>query len=164
MSFEGVRRRLRARVWRALLLPVLGALLLAPPAQAATGLVVKRSSHTVAVTLDRLEGVLRAKGMRIIARIPHAKAAAGVGVVLPPMELLLFGNPKLGSQLMLRNTTVAIDLPMKALAWQDGSGQVWLGYNAPAYLARRHHISEHNPVILKMTQALAALTDQAAGP
>jgi len=163
-SYKGGGWKPRCRVRNFFLILVFGALLLTPRAEADAGLVVKRSSHSVAVTLDRLETVLKAKGMRIIARIPHAKAAASVGIELRPMELLLFGNPKLGSQLMLRSPTVAIDLPIKALAWEDASGQVWLAYNAPAYLARRHHISERDPVILKMTKALAAFSDRAVGP
>ena len=116
-------------------------ILVSPVALADSGLVSVKSAHSVPVTLDRLEAVLKKKGMKIFNRLNHAKGAESVGVDLRPTELLLFGNPKIGSPLMTCAQSVAIDLPQKALAWEDAKGQVWLSYNAPVYLASRHSIS-----------------------
>ncbi len=105
---------------------------------AAEGLVRIASPFTVAETLDRLAAVVREHGGTVFARIDHAAAAADVGLAMRPTQVLVFGNPKVGTPVMQAAPTLAIDLPFKALGWQDKAGQVWLGYNSPEYLARRH--------------------------
>jgi len=104
----------------------------------AEGLISTRSSHGAKETMDRLEAALRANGVTIFARIDHAAGAASVGEDLRPTELLIFGNPKGGTPLMQAQQTIGIDLPLKALVWQDAAGGVWLSYNDPAWLAQRH--------------------------
>ncbi|HQV47491.1 MAG TPA: DUF302 domain-containing protein, partial [Nitrospira sp.] len=104
-------------------------------------LVTKQSHYTVAETIDRIARAVTDKGMLLFARINHADEARKVGLEMPPTELLLFGNPRGGTALMLAAPTVAIDLPMKALAWQDQVGRVWLTYNAPALLPVRHGLA-----------------------
>ena len=128
-----------------------------------TGLVVKQSRYSVAETLDRLEKALTEKGITVVTRWNHAEKANAVDIPLRPTELLIFGNPKLGSQLFTSQQTAGIDLPMKALAWEDAEGDVWLGYNDPQYIADRHHIADRAEVVTKMTGALNKLTDVATG-
>ncbi|MDY6980279.1 MAG: DUF302 domain-containing protein [Pseudomonadota bacterium] len=125
------------------------------------GLVVKPSPHSAAETLDRLENVLKKKGIGIVTRWNHAEKAAGVDIPLRDTELLLFGNPALGSHMFTSEQTAGIDLPMKALAWEDADGQVWLGYNDPQYIADRHGIDDRAEVIKKMQGALDKLSDAA---
>lgn len=125
------------------------------------GLVVKQSPHSAAETLDRLENVLKKKGISIVTRWNHAEKAAGVDIPLRDTELLLFGNPALGSHMFTSQQTAGIDLPMKALAWKDENGQVWLGYNDPLYIADRHGIEDRGDVIKKMQGALDKLSDAA---
>ncbi|MEE9595217.1 MAG: DUF302 domain-containing protein [Acidiferrobacterales bacterium] len=150
---------------RGLTLAVLIAgLVVISPAGYASGLVLTRSSHSVGETLDRLETVLRNKGLRIFARIDHGAGAKDVGVDLRPTQLLLFGNPKLGSQLFTSNQLAGIDLPMKALVWEDAQGQVWLAYNDPGYIAARHDIEDRPGVISKMSSAMKKLTSKATQP
>lgn len=127
----------------------------------AGGLMLTRSHHSVSQTLDRLEAALRAKGLKIFARIDHGAGAGAAGVSLRPTQLLIFGNPKLGSQLFTSNQTAGIDLPMKALAWEDAEGQVWVAYNDPRYIADRHRIRNRAAVIQKMSGALKKLVGQA---
>ncbi|MBK1697266.1 DUF302 domain-containing protein [Rhodovibrio salinarum] len=128
---------------------------------AGDGMIVKRSPHPVGVTLDKLESVLKQNGIRVFARIDHAAGAERVGLELPATQLLIFGNPKLGTPLMQAGPTVALDLPMKALAYVDADGAVRLVYNDPAYLAERHGITGQDALIDKMTRALDKLTDAA---
>jgi uncharacterized protein (DUF302 family) len=139
-------------------------LLTTTPAAADQGLITKRSPHSVETTLDRLENVLREKGMTIVLRWRHHEGAEKAGLELRPTELLVFGNPKLGTQLMTSGASAGIDLPMKALAWQDAQGQVWLAYNDPAYIAQRHGITDREAVIKKMSGALKKFTDAAVSP
>jgi uncharacterized protein (DUF302 family) len=127
------------------------------------GLVKIKSEHSVKVTLDRLEKVLKSKGITIAMRWNHSAKAKKVGIEMRDTELLVFGNPKLGSHIMTAEQTAGIDMPLKALAWKDASGQVWLGYNDPAYIAKRHHITDREDVVKKMSNALAAMTAKAAG-
>ncbi|MDX1606812.1 MAG: DUF302 domain-containing protein [Candidatus Competibacterales bacterium] len=129
--------------------------LLTLPAVAADGLISVRSPHDVATTLDRLEAVLGDKGMTVFTRIDHAAGAADTDQTLPPTALILFGNPRVGTPLMQCSRSVAIDLPQKMLAWEDADGQVWLGYNDPAYLDRRHGLSGCAAVLEKVSAALA---------
>ena len=126
---------------RQFLLIVLTIILTMSLAYADNGLIDVKSSYAVNKTADRLETVLKAKGMTIFARINHSEGAKKAGIELPATELIIFGNPKVGSPLMQCNRTVGIDLPQKALIWQDENGQVWLSYNDPQYLAKRHGLS-----------------------
>ncbi len=125
-------------------------------AQTGNGMVAIKSAHSVADTADKLEGILKNKGMKVFARIDHAAGAASVGNDLRPTQLVIFGNPKVGSPLMLCAQSIAIDLPQKALIWEDESGQVWLGYNDPAYLQERHSVQVCDPVLAKVSKALGA--------
>ena len=106
------------------------------------GIISKRSGYSVAETLDKLSDVLRERGIQVFARIDHSGEAAKVGLKMPPTEVLIFGNPKGGTPVMLAAPTSAIDLPLKALAWEDGDGQVWLSYNDPDYLKRRFGVDD----------------------
>ncbi len=131
------------------------------PAHAADDLVVKPSAHGVGETLDRLETILKKNGLTIFARIDHTAGAKKAGMDMKPTQLLLFGNPKMGTPLMLSNRRIGIDLPIKVLAWQDEGGAVWIAYNDPAFLKSRHAITDRDPVFGKMTSALGKLTDAA---
>ena len=122
---------------------------------AAEGLIAVKSPYSPKETMDRLEIVLKEKGMTIIARIDHAAGAAKVGKQLRPTEVLIFGNPQGGTPFMECDQTVGIDLPLKALVWEDGSGQVWLGYNDVTYIAGRHGVPQC-PVVGILKQALAS--------
>ena len=119
------------------------------------GLIKIRSNHSVNETLNNLEAVLDKKGMTIFKRVDHAAGAQKAGLALRPTELLIFGNPKVGTPLMLCSQTAAIDLPQKALVYKDESGQVWLTYNDPSYMAKRHDIKDCNTTIQKIANALA---------
>ncbi len=143
---------------------LLSILLCSGAALAANGLVTVQSSHSVAETGDRLEKVLAEKGMTVMARINHAAGAEKAGMDLPATELVIFGNPKVGTPLMQCSRTVAIDLPQKALIWEDAEGQVWLAYNDPEYLGARHDLGEAcAPVLAKVSKALAAFAAAATG-
>ena len=102
------------------------------------GLTICASRHGPKETLDRLVAAMTARGMTILARIDHAAAAAKVGMELRPTDVVMFGNPRGGTPLMQAVQTMGIDLPLKALVWQDEAGKTWLGYNDPKWLARRH--------------------------
>jgi uncharacterized protein (DUF302 family) len=128
---------------------------------AGNGLVSIKSHHSVKVTLDRLEAALRVKGITIVTRWSHDAGASKAGIALRPTELLIFGNPKLGSHMFTSEQTAGIDLPMKALAWQDEKGQVWLSYNDPQYIADRHGIQDRPEIVKKMSGALGKLTAKA---
>lgn len=130
-------------------------------AQAADGLVNVKSQHSVQATADKLETVLKQKGMTVFARVDHSAGAAKVGKTLRDTQLVLFGNPKVGTPLMQCAQSVAIDLPQKALIWKDESGQVWLSYNDPAYLATRHQIQGCDEVVKKVSGALAKFSQAA---
>lgn len=130
-------------------------LMLIPHAQAdGEGLIKIKSAHSVTATADRLQEVLISKGMKVMNRIDHAAGAASVGEPLPPTELLIFGNPKVGTPLMRCSPTIAIDLPQKALIWEDKNGQVWLAYNDPKFLALRHDTRGCDEVLNKVATAL----------
>jgi len=137
-------------------------------AQASTmaedGLVTVASQHSVKDTLDRLEADLKAKGITVFARIDHAAGAASVAMPLRPTELIIFGNPKAGTPLMQSNQTIGIDLPLKILGWQDAGGKVWITYNDPAWLARRHRLGpEAQASVNTLASLLASLAKAAAG-
>lgn len=126
------------------------------------GLVTKKSPHSVEDTVKRLKkGIGELKPVSVMAEVDHQKNAKKVDLELRPTYLVLFGNPKLGTQLFTSKQTAGIDLPMKALVWQDADDQVWIGYNDPAWIAERHGIDDRDDVVKKMQQALDKLTDQA---
>lgn len=137
---------------------------IASSAHAAESLVTKKSSHSVSVTADRFAAALKEKGITLVARVNHAGAAKQVGMELRPTELLIFGNPKLGTPLMQSNQTAGIDLPLKALIWQDAKGDVWIGYVSPETVVARHGIADRAEVVKKMTGALEGLSAGAAKP
>jgi uncharacterized protein (DUF302 family) len=131
-------------------------------AMAAPGLITLPSSHGPKDTMDRLETAVKAKGMTVFARIDHAAGATAAGLSLRPTELLIFGNAKAGTPLMQSVQGIGLDLPLKALVWQDGAGDTWLSYNDPAWLARRHGLSgETATAIGMMTDALDAVAKAA---
>ena len=142
----------------------LAAALAGGPVSAADGLVSVTSPHSVSDTLDKLAGVLESKGMTVFTRINHADNAAKAGLTLRPTEVLIFGNPKIGTPLMNCAQSLAIDLPQKMLAWQDDAGQVHLGYNAPDYVRSRHAASGCDAVFEKVTGALANFAKAATAP
>ncbi len=143
-------------------LMTLSASLLAPPATAADGLISIASAHSVEETADRLETVLADKGMTVFNRVRHSEAAAGAGVELRDTQLIIFGNPQVGSRLMACQQSVAVDLPQKALVWEDEDSRVWISYNDPEYLAARHAMAGCEEVTAKIEKALAAITSAAA--
>ena len=129
---------------------------------AADGLTTLRSSFGPKETMDKLEVEVKAKGMAVFARIDHAEGAAAVGLSLRPTEVMIFGNAKAGTPLMQSTQTIGIDLPLKALVWQDASGVTWLSYNDPSWLAKRHgHGREVDEAVSAMTAALAAVAKAA---
>ncbi len=105
-------------------------------------MISKTSPHSVDETLERLEGAVRARGMKVFAVVDHSGEAALAGLSMQPAKLLLFGAPKGGTPLMRAAPLLALDLPLKALVWQDATGTVWVSYNSTAYLATRHHIPD----------------------
>jgi len=127
------------------------------------GLISKKSKYSVSETLDRLEKVLKEKGIGVALRWDHATKGKEVGIPLRPTALLLFGNPKLGTHMFTSKQTAGIDLPLKALAWEDEKGQVWLTYNDPSYIAKRHGITDRDDVVKKMTGALDKFSSAATG-
>ncbi len=143
---------------------MLAIFLIVTTASAGDGLISVKSSHDVKITADRLEGILIKKGMNVFIRIDHAAGAKKVGQKLRPTELVVFGNPKVGTPLMQCSQSVAIDLPQKALIWQDDKGLVWLTYNDPNYLAHRHGLSECAEVIQKVEKALNNFAKAATMP
>jgi uncharacterized protein (DUF302 family) len=107
------------------------------------GMIHLSSPHSVSETLERLETIVQSKGLTILARIDHSGDAAKAGLQMQPTKLLIFGNAKSGTPLMIASPSVAIDLPLKALVWQDEDGKVWLSYNSPNYLEERHAIPDN---------------------
>jgi uncharacterized protein (DUF302 family) len=107
------------------------------------GMIHLSSPHTVMETLVRLETIVQAKKLTVLARIDHSGDAAKAGLTMKPTKLLIFGSAKAGTPLMIASPSVAIDLPLKALVWQDDDGKVWLSYNSPIYLKERHAIPEN---------------------
>jgi len=132
------------------------------PSYSQTGLVTIKSQHSVEVTADRFENLVKDKGLKFFTRINHAQNAANNDLNLRPTEVILFGNPLAGTPLMNCAQTVAIDLPQKALFWQDENDDVWVSYNDPAYLKERHNIQGCDPVLEKITGLLANLANGAA--
>jgi len=132
---------------------------------AVEGLVAVRSAFGPEETMQRLEAEVKAKGLTVFAHVDHAAGAAAVDMKLRPTDLLIFGNAKGGTPLMQSVQTVGIDLPLKALVWQDEAGTTWLSYNDPAYLAHRHELGESaNGPVNAMSGALKAIATTATTP
>lgn len=148
------------------LLAALTATAFVAPAQAGAGaggegLIKMKSQYSVDKTLDRLASALESKGLTVFARIDHGANAKGADLELRPTQVLIFGNPNLGTPLMQARQTMGIDLPQKALAYQDTEGEVWLAYNDPAYLAERHGITSEAGIRAKIAKALKAFAQKA---
>jgi uncharacterized protein (DUF302 family) len=116
------------------------------------------SPYAVPETLKRLESILKAKNLTVFARIDHSGEAEKVGLKMRPTQLIIFGNPKGGTPPMVAAPTLAIDLPLKALAWEDADGKVWLSYNSPDYLKRRHEIPDD---LVKNISGVGPLVEEA---
>jgi uncharacterized protein (DUF302 family) len=128
------------------------------------GLTSIRSSFDPKETIDRLEAEIRGQGLTIFARIDHAAGAAEVGLTLRPTELIIFGNARGGTPLIQSVQTIGIDLPLKALVWEDAAGKTWISYNEPNWITQRHGIANAEPVVTKMADLLSAISTAAAGP
>ena len=136
---------------------------MATSAHATDGLVGVRSPYSAKETMDRLEAIAKERGQTIFARVDHAASAAKVGKFMRPTEVLIFGNPAGGTPFLECAQSVGIDLPLKALVWEDASKQVWLGYNDPTYLAQRHEIPKCTAGE-SVRKTLAALASAAVAP
>lgn len=128
----------------------------------AQGLTTIKSNHAPRETMNRLEAAITAKGLTVFARIDHAEGASAAGLSLRPTEVLIFGNAKGGTPLMHAVQTMGIDLPLKALVWQDAAGETWLSWNDPAWLAARHGVSGAEAVIGKLSAVLDDVAKTAA--
>jgi uncharacterized protein (DUF302 family) len=129
------------------------------------GLTTIASSFGPKETMDRLEAEIRAQRMTVFARIDHAGGAALVGLKLAPTELIIFGNARGGTPLMQSVQTGGIDLPLKALVWEDAAGKTWLSYNDPSWIGQRHNVRNAEQLVSKMAAALSAMaTKTATGP
>ena len=144
------------------IITALSILLIATPVVAADGVINVPSAFGVEETADRMERILSEKGMTLFDRIKHSEGASKVGIELRETELLIFGNPKVGSPLMKCQQSVAIDLPQKALIWKDENSRVWISYNDPEYLKKRHNITGCDEVIAKIEKALSGITKAAS--
>jgi uncharacterized protein (DUF302 family) len=127
-----------------------------PGSAADKGVVTIPSNHSVDETVDRLKNILQSKGVTLFALIDHSGEAEKVGMKMPPTKLLIFGSPKAGTPLMLAAPSIAIDLPLKILVWQDAQGKVWLSYNSPEYLKDRHGLPADLLPNIAVVQMLAA--------
>ena len=150
------------RIWQWALLFVsfvLPASAVVKPVENKNGIVDVLSNHSVDETVDKLKAILQAKGVTLFAVIDHSGEAEKVGMKMPPTKLLIFGSPKAGTPLMLAAPTIAIDLPLKILVWEDVQGKVWLSYNSPEYLQERHNLPKD---LLQNIAVVAALAAKAA--
>ncbi|MFZ0138856.1 MAG: DUF302 domain-containing protein [Candidatus Sulfotelmatobacter sp.] len=120
------------------------------------GIIDTPSNHSVEQTVEKLKGILQAKGVTLFALVDHSGEAAKVGMKMPPTQLLIFGSPKAGTPLMLAAPSVAIDLPLKILVWEDAQARVWISYNSPAYLQERHHLPAELLQNIAVVETLAA--------
>jgi len=125
------------------------------------GLTTIQSSFDPEQTMDRFEAEIKGRGMSVFARVNHSALATEAGLTLRPTELVLFGNPRGGTPLMQANQTIGIDLPLKALVWQDANGKTWLSYNDPAWLAKRHEIAGADRMLEAMSSTLAEMAAKA---
>src|SRR5712692_6257967 len=149
---------------RSLLFVFASLLALSSAAFGADGLVAIKSPFAAKETMDRFEQNAKQRGLNVFARIDHAAGAQKIGRTLRPTELLIFGNPQGGTPLMECAQSAGIDLPLKALAWQDAEGVVWLGYNEPRHLMHRHRAGECQPAVNNVTVVLEALSAEALRP
>ena len=120
------------------------------------GIVRKASNYSVEETLRKLQATLAAKAVTVFALIDHSGEAEKVGMQMPPTKLLIFGNPKAGTPLMTASPSIALDLPMKALVWEDADGKVWISYNSAAYLQARHGLPQELVRNIAVLESLAA--------
>lgn len=135
---------------------------LSPLAFASDGLISVESHYSVKETADRFESLIKKKGLTLFTRIDHQKNAAGVDLTLNASEVIIFGNPKIGTPLMQCSELVAIDLPQKVLIREDNDKKVWLSYNDPEYLKERHQVKGCEPIFEKIAGALKGLSKAAA--
>lgn len=129
----------------------------------AAGMVIQPSPYSVDETADRFEAILNERGVTVFARVDHAAGAESVELALRPTQLIIFGNPRVGTPLMQCDQRIAIDLPQKMLIWEDDAGQVYLGYNDPNYLAERHGLTGCDEAIAQVSRVLAGLSGAAIG-
>lgn len=141
---------------------LLATLFFASPLYASNDFITKKSTNSVKVSIDRLESAMKERGVGIIARVDHAGAAKSAGLTLRPTQLLIFGNPKLGTPLMQNGQRIGLDLPLKVLAWEDDKGQTWITYESPGAMAARHGVKEPSEILKKMSVVLHAVTSEAA--
>lgn len=120
------------------------------------GVIDRLSNHSVDETVEKLKGVLQAKGVTLFAFVDHSGEAEKVGMKMRPTKLLIFGSPKAGTPLMLASPSIAIDLPLKILVWEDAQGKVWVSYNSPAYLMERHALPPELLQNIAVVETLAA--------
>lgn len=120
------------------------------------GIITIPSNHSVDHIVEKLEGILQAKGVTLFALVDHSGEAEKAGLKMRPTKLLVFGNPKGGTPLMLAAPSIAIDLPLKILVWEDGQGKVWISYNSAAYLQQRHGVPQDLLPNIALVEALAA--------
>lgn len=128
----------------------------APTPAPTRGIIDKPSNHSVDQTVEKLKNILQSKGVMLFALVDHSGEAAKVGMKMPPTKLLIFGNPKAGTPLMLAAPSIAIDLPLKILVWEDGQGKVWVSYNSADYLKERHGLPQELLQNIEVVETLAA--------
>jgi len=128
----------------------------AMPTKTDTGIISIPSNHSVDQTVDKLQDQLQAKGVKLFALVDHSGEAEEAGLRMRPTKLLIFGNPKAGTPVMMASPTIAIDLPLKILVWEDGGGQIWISYNGPAYLQARHDVPPDLVHNIAVVEALAS--------
>ncbi len=126
------------------------------PSISDNGIASKRSNHSVDVTIEKLKAVLQANGVTIFAVVDHSGEARKVGMTMPPTKLVIFGSPKAGTPLMVASPSIAIDLPLKILVSENTDGEVWVSYNAPAYLKERHNLPEELLQNIAIVETVAA--------
>ncbi len=135
------------------------------PAISAEGLITSVSVYSVDITMDRFEAAVEKRGLKVFARLDHAAAAKSVDLAMPRATVIVFGNPRLGTPNFIKTPTLAIDLPLKAMVWEDGRGQVFLSYNSAEYLYRtiyvRHGIPYNKKAVAPFENALKAISDEA---
>jgi uncharacterized protein (DUF302 family) len=120
------------------------------------GIIDRPSNHSVDLTVDKLKGILQSKGVTLFALVDHSGEAEKVGMRMRPTKLLIFGSPKAGTPLMLAAPSIAIDLPLKILVWEDGQGKAWISYNSPQYLQQRHGLPQELLQNIAVVETLAA--------
>jgi len=123
------------------------------------GIVTKTATHTVDQTVEKIQDLLQARGVKLFALIDHSGEASAIGMKMPPTKLLIFGNPRGGTPLMLASPSAAIDLPLKLLVWEDAQGNRWISYNSPHYLKERHGLPDE---LLKNIAVIEAFATEAA--